>query len=1759
MGRQTLQTIRRLALPCLLLLALHAHGQSVLGGSSTACDPTKQSCAPSTGGTGGGSKACPGSPGGSTCGGAGPAALGNTSNTNLGAGNPINIITGNKYQQEVDMPALPGVLGLEIVRYYNSQYSLPNVPTGVLGHGWKLSYETELYDTAVGIQIVQADGTRVIFQQSKGEPSHCTSTNPANGTVTILSKPQGKEYLWRWQGNASGGGRQLLFNSQGKLVQIAQPTGEYVSLLYSPKGWLLQVRDPQGRELNLNYLDAKTAQADKDGTQRFRGVQSIDSPVGRFNYGYGNELPKGSTANKTLTVANLTTVGIPTWHDTSRRTFEFSNRSPSRSSITRLYHYEDPRFVTLLTGISVQGSGSDGAPISQRLSTYGYDGTGHANLSQKADGIEKVTLDTRTAGQTLLTNSLGQKTLYKHTLIAGQWRLLESRGAGCAQCGPSNMRYGYDKLGRLTEQTELDPTGKPTITTRTTPDAFSRTAKIETIRYSAGKPGAAQTQVRYEYPSDHATEPSLIATPSVIPGKEHQINIRYNAVGQSTEITESGFEPRYGQAPRPIERSTRYSYQSVNGNSVLKTIDGPLPNGPTNSPQDSDITQLSWDKTGSAITTVQQPGGDVDTVAYDKGTGLLTEAKNAQGFYTRFVHNPRQQLVTTRSGGPGWKHDFVQSYRYDALGNATEIGDGEDAAEGKTFAAKARQGFDALGRMQWYANSLGILTHNRYDTESRLIASGRYSNAMAQVETVAVNALAVARQPAAKSLGPLRTWQVMDDFGRIVATISPDSGTTSRAFDAADRMIASTDAKGNQASYEYDAKGRIQGQRITDVATKQVTQTSWKYQGAHLVALAHPNQSERYEYDERGLRVAQIVTLKTAQGEHSAVTRYQFDDAGKLLSTSLPDGSRIAYERNAQGQVVALNREQVTSTWLRWADRPQTLVKDLQRDLVGIKHYSTGNGIEADFQRSSEGALARVVYRQTRPPAQQTAALSPLRMRATQDTLDLLLGVRAAHAAQGPGALALPADPQALLDHRYLWDERGNLLHSKDLAGHEATEHNYAYDQSSRLLAVASSQEASRYFYDPAGRRVLSQQGIKDQSDFSGTVKIDYQPNTHHWVNADTQQASYDANGQTHLVGNREYVWDALGKLIEIRQESKPIASYRYNHRGERISKTVGGPHAATSTAYLYEQRQLSAELNTQGQLTRQYIYLADQAIALIDTPQGRALDTPGHNAFAALLRDLGLIADAWLGGDTQLVWLHTNHLGAPEAASNAKGALIWRASYAPFGQATLTAEHFTLNLRLPGQYQDAETGLHYNRQRYYDPERGQYLTPDPLGTPNGFNGYAYVAYNPLKYIDPEGLILYAFDGTENTNVQSWLDEHNGSASNVVKFVKAYQGGGEVAHYITGVGTDYIGNDGYPNIISKSYDHVGVPDRGGNFSGPDRIDRMIQYLNNDAGAQTDHSLAMEVDIVGFSRGGAEARDFANQIAKNTRNGIYTYKVQTEIFDGQSYHQVFETRCQKVDFRFMGLFDTVLSTNLSLHSYQLGIPAQFKYVAQAVALNEYRSGTAPADIPFWNETRTYLPDSNHYGGFPLESIGASSNKPGQIRIELGFIGAHADIGGGYGANDYQLSLVALNWMAKQAQLAGIVSMGKPAAIDMNSPVIHDQSNALRWGDPAKAKPVQIGNGRIFMPEDRQVNGAFRGSTQRTMNFNFSNGTPNSRSMINADTQQFISYTARNPSPNGSQNTNDIAQIVNLKNATGTVDMQGYMQWLRDHGYQFVGDK
>ncbi len=74
---------------------------------------------------------------------------------------------------------------------------------------------------------------------------------------------------------------------------------------------------------------------------------------------------------------------------------------------------------------------------------------------------------------------------------------------------------------------------------------------------------------------------------------------------------------------------------------------------------------------------------------------------------------------------------------------------------------------------------------------------------------------------------------------------------------------------------------------------------------------------------------------------------------------------------------------------------------------------------------------------------------------------------------------------------------------------------------------------------------------------------------------------------------------------------------------------------------------------------------------------------------------------------------IHTDHLGTPQIMTNSSGAVVWSAYYKAFGAATVTVSTITNNLRFPGQYYDAETGLNYNYFRDYNPVIGNYIEPD--------------------------------------------------------------------------------------------------------------------------------------------------------------------------------------------------------------------------------------------------------------------------------------------------------------------------------------------------------------------------------------------------------------------------------------------------------------
>jgi RHS repeat-associated protein len=94
---------------------------------------------------------------------------------------------------------------------------------------------------------------------------------------------------------------------------------------------------------------------------------------------------------------------------------------------------------------------------------------------------------------------------------------------------------------------------------------------------------------------------------------------------------------------------------------------------------------------------------------------------------------------------------------------------------------------------------------------------------------------------------------------------------------------------------------------------------------------------------------------------------------------------------------------------------------------------------------------------------------------------------------------------------------------------------------------------------------------------------------------------------------------------------------------------------------------------------------------------------------------------------------------------------VVWSWSSAHFGALPANEDpdgdgkKVSFNLRFPGQYYDAETGLHYNYFRDYSPQTGRYVQSDPIGLAGGINTFGYVGGNPMSKIDPLGLFTPAY------------------------------------------------------------------------------------------------------------------------------------------------------------------------------------------------------------------------------------------------------------------------------------------------------------------------------------------------------------------------------------------------------------------------------
>ena len=492
-----------------------------------------------------------------------------------------------------------------------------------------------------------------------------------------------------------------------------------------------------------------------------------------------------------------------------------------------------------------------------------------------------------------------------------------------------------------------------------------------------------------------------------------------------------------------------------------------------------------------------------------------------------------------------------------------------------------------------------------------------------------------------------------------------------------------------------------------------------------MCAVRRGNAVVSYEYTAFGdvASTAQSVVTFPPYEQASSKLSYSYDAAGRLQNMVYPSGNKIAYTYDAAGNAfrVILNDGEagLVTTAQYYPFGPQKIVMRGNGSTIfglrdqGYRPWITGNG----------GYFYDVVYYDAN--GNPTVFYSSEGGKAhAYDALDRL------QTSSGP------------------YGERG-----------------FDYDKNANRLFKNTDGVFSNYSYDASSNRM--------RTNASGTVFLDENGNT---VSLDGMAIHYTADNRVRSVAGR--------------------AGYDYNGIGERVLKALPAPGRAGSygitfkTVYMYSRDgKLIAELGSSGRVQQEYIYLNDQLLAVIVYKPGTAgpilnadMDADGavgvddflvwyFNHFNAGdtsrevngdslldINDIKLVLDCALSGgaaegcaatgyEKTIYYAHNDHLGTPHMLSDEKGVAVWAAVYAPFGAAKVNDDldadgtHVTLNIRFPGQYYDAESGLHYNYHRYYDPDSGRYITADPIGLAGGINMYGYVEGMPLRYIDPLGLL----------------------------------------------------------------------------------------------------------------------------------------------------------------------------------------------------------------------------------------------------------------------------------------------------------------------------------------------------------------------------------------------------------------------------------
>ena len=850
--------------------------------------------------------------------------------------------SGNKYEEVLDLTVSTPGFALEFRRAYNNQV----ISDGPLGFGWTHNYNLSVQvvqETAPKrVKVLDSDGRALYFAEISRttEIIFAGESGVKDRLKQVIST--GEYFLRRKGGNLT-----YKFGSDGKLLQIADPNGNTITLIYTA-GLLTQVSDNFGKSLSIQYSNNR--------------ISSVTDPKSQsVSYQYQN--------------GDLWKVTYP---DTNFITYAYSNHN-----LTDKYDTNNN-----LIGHWAYDSYA-------RVITY---------YSHPKDGVPQERIDlSYQLGGTVVTRSTGTTT-YTTEILDGIKVVTEIDG--CSTCGSVHKRFDYtlrldladvtsvdggneyttryiydnppnpwEQVGEVVQKTEALAWPEQRITNYSyahrSDDPFLLTQSTETIKSVVDTQQNKVTTLTYDTYGNILSrqEVGYILINGVPTQKTYTTQYQYNALGQLTQIDGPRTDVSdittleyYANSPgegnnrgqlkaivNALSQRTEFSQYDANGN-VGKIKD------PNNVETQYTYDERNRIKTITNLSTTAQIQyfydirGNLDHVILPEGNQIifsynlankLTEIRDNLGNKIQYQYDVEGNRSREEIRDPQGTLKKYLDFMYDAYNNLKKIINPDtnyieyiyDGRRNRTSAKDPKNNtttftYDSLSRIKQMTQPLSTLTSYGYDTQDN----------QASITDPKGNI----------------TQYYNDDFGRKNQTGSPDTGTTKYQYDGAGNLIQRADAKGTVVNYTYDALNRLTAIQFPSDPNQNITFTYDSVAVTNgigrLTGRTDPSGSYTFYYDAQRNLNKEEKTINSVL----YTTQYAFNKNNFMTSITYPTGRMITYTPDQVGRI-----SQVSTTL---GGQPKTLASAIDYlPFGGIKALTYGNGLSLNQGYDNQYRIASIV------------------------------------------------------------------------------------------------------------------------------------------------------------------------------------------------------------------------------------------------------------------------------------------------------------------------------------------------------------------------------------------------------------------------------------------------------------------------------------------------------------------------------------------------------------------------------------------------------------------------------------------------------------------------------------------------------------------------------------------------------------------------------------------------------------------------------